>query len=177
MSPAESAPQSYLREYYPAIERSGEDFDRQKGLARRRGPEWRDIRGGLVGGNIGGKIFFSGPVQLGNPDGTNFPQLDLHRGAALLALPGDQLFDFARTQVPGDVHMRALLQAGRELGEIGKAGDAMPVGVGVPLTLGVFPGPLGGEREDGEWNAVPDGFGPGVAAEVTHNVNGILVHV
>lgn len=147
-----------------------------KGLARRRGPEWLDIRGGLVGGNIGGRIFFRGPVQLGNPDGTNFPQLDPHRGAALLALPGDRLFDFARTQVPGDVQMRALLQAARELGEITKGGDAMPIGGELPLALGVFPGSLGGERKGGERNAVPDGFGLGVAAEIAHDLNGILVH-
>lgn len=150
---------------------------RKEGPAPRRGPEWRDLMDGIVSGNIGGRIFFSGAVQLGDPNGTDFPQLNLHRGAALLAVAGDRPFDFARTQVAGDVHVRALLQVSRELGKVAEAGDAMPVGVGLPLALGVFPGPLGGERKDGERNAAPDGFGLGVVAEVAHDVNGILVHV
>jgi hypothetical protein len=40
----------------------------------------------------------------------------------------------------------------------------MPVGVGLPLALAIFPGPVGGERKDGERDAVPSssafGFNP-----------------
>lgn len=57
-------------------------------------------------------------------------------------LAGDWLFDFVRRQVPGDVHTRAFLKVGGKLGEIAEAGDAMSVGVGLPLALGAFPGAL-----------------------------------
>jgi hypothetical protein len=52
------------------------------------------------------------------------------------------------------VNVRALLQAGREFGDLTEARDAMPVGVGLPLALAVFPGPLGGERQDRERGVV-----------------------
>jgi len=60
--------------------------------------------------------------------------LDLHRGATLLALTVDRLFDLARAQVAGDVNVA--LQAGREFGERIEAGDAMPIGVRLLLALG-----------------------------------------
>jgi len=36
-------------------------------------------------------------------------------------------------------------QAGREFSDFSEAGDAMPIGVRLPLALGILPRPLGGE--------------------------------
>ena len=52
------------------------------------------------------------------------------------------------------MNARALHKAGHEFGDLTEARDAMPVGVGLPLALDVFPGPLGGERQDGEGGVV-----------------------
>ena len=50
----------------------------------------------------------------------------------------------------GDVHVGAFLQASREVGEIGEAGDAMPASVAPPLALSVLPGLFRGKRRDCE---------------------------
>ena len=50
---------------------------------------WRDSEGGIVGGNVGGRIDFNGAVQLGNPNSADFPRDEFHRGAVLLALAVD----------------------------------------------------------------------------------------
>jgi hypothetical protein len=51
---------------------------------------------------------------------------------------------------------RAFREAACELGEIADACDAIPVGLGLQLALGVFPGPLGSDRKDGKRSAVPE---------------------
>jgi hypothetical protein len=101
---------------------------------------------------VGGRIGFNGAIQLGNPYCADFPSQNLYRGAVLLALAVDRPCNLARAQVTGDVNVRALLKARRKFGDRPEAGDAMPVGVRLPLALGVFPRPLGGEREDGQRN-------------------------
>ena len=51
------------------------------------------LEGGIVGGNVGGRIDFNGAVELGDPYGADFPSENPHRGAALLALAVDRLLD------------------------------------------------------------------------------------
>ncbi len=90
-------------------------------------------------------MFIGSTIQLGNPNSADFPCQDLHRGAVLLGFAVDWLFDFARARIAGDVNVRAFLHAGRKFSDSTKAGDTMPVGVRLPLALGVFSGPLGGK--------------------------------
>lgn len=72
------------------------------------GARWRESEEDrIVGGSIGGRIGFDGAVELGDPNGANFPRGEYHRGTGFIA--GDQLLDFARAQVAGDVNVRAFL--------------------------------------------------------------------
>lgn len=75
-------------------------------FVRRIRARWRELEGGIVGGNVSGRIDFNGAVELGDPNGADLPGHHFHRGAAFLALAGDRLLDFARTQVAGDVNVR-----------------------------------------------------------------------
>ncbi len=85
------------------------------------------LEGGVVGGNVSGRTDFNGAVQSGDPKGTDFPNSDLHRGTAFLALAVDRPFDLAPAQLAGDVNVRAFAKAGREFCNRAEAGDAMPV--------------------------------------------------
>jgi hypothetical protein len=63
-----------------------------------------------------------GTVELGNPHCADFPRPDLRLGSAFLAAADTVLLNFARAKITGDVNVRALLQAGRELGDLTEAG-------------------------------------------------------
>jgi len=51
----------------------------------------------------------------------------------------------------------------------------MPVGPGLANAPAVFPGPLGGERKDGERNAVPSSSALGISSEKAHEIDAILL--
>ena len=122
---------------------------REEGPARRRGPWWWELQGGIVGGNAGGRIFLDGAVELGNPYSADFPRPDLRLGSALLAAAGAILVNLAGAKEAGNVDVRPLAKAGREFRDLTETSDAMPFGLGLPLALGVFPRALGGERKHG----------------------------
>jgi hypothetical protein len=46
----------------------------KEGLARGRCPVRWELQGGIVGGNVGGRIFLDGAVELGNPNSADFPR-------------------------------------------------------------------------------------------------------
>ena len=60
------------------------------------------------------------------------PQSNFSRRKITLRYAATPLLNLARAKIAGDVNVRALLQAGREFGELTEACDAMPVGMGLP---------------------------------------------
>jgi hypothetical protein len=109
------------------------------GLAQGRGPDGGNYKAGLL----------AETSLEGSSWTADFPCPHLRLGSALLAAAGAVLLNFARAKIAGDVNVRALLQVGRELGDLTEACDAMPFGLGLPLALTIFPRAFGGERKDG----------------------------
>jgi hypothetical protein len=81
--------------------------------------------------NISGTIFLDARSSLATPVART-SQVCTFTPAPFFSIPRER-------EITGDVNVCALLQGGREFGDLTPARDAMPVVVGLPIALAVFP--------------------------------------
>src|SRR5208337_5370301 len=104
-------------------------------------------------------------------DGNNANAVGTHR---LLGLLGRVL---GVANLALNLHVRALLEGGRELSELAEDDAAMPFGLRDVLAgLFILIGSLGGDRESGELLVVLAGANFGIVAEEAHEGRFVLVH-